>query len=122
MDYHAGVLTSVRAFIASRDLLRPGERVAVAVSGGADSVALLRLLLELRQELGIVLSVAHVNHQLRGADAERDAEFVAELAERHGLEFHLAERDVSAYAVEHKLSLEAAGRRSALRVFLRAGR
>ncbi len=104
------VLTSVRAFIASRGLLHPGERVAVAVSGGADSVALLRLLLELRQELGIVLSVAHLNHQLRGADAERDADFVGELAERHGLEFHLARRDVSAYAVEHKLSLEAAGR------------
>jgi tRNA(Ile)-lysidine synthase len=105
-----GVLTSVRAFIASRGLLHPGERVAVAVSGGADSVALLRLLLELRQELGIVLSVAHLNHQLRGADAERDAAFVAELAERHGLEFHLAVRDVGAYAGEHKLSLEAAGR------------
>ncbi|MGA2964036.1 MAG: tRNA lysidine(34) synthetase TilS [Candidatus Korobacteraceae bacterium] len=105
------MLKSVRAFIASHDLLRPGERVAVAVSGGADSIALLRLLLELRQELGIVLSVAHVNHQLRGADAERDAAFVAELAQRYGLEFHLAARDVRAYAVERKLSLEAAGRR-----------
>ena len=109
------MLTSVRAFIASRGLLSPGERVAVAVSGGADSVALLRLLLELRQELGIVLSVAHLNHQLRGADAERDAAFVAELAERHGLEFHLARRDVGAYAAEHKLSLEAAGRHCATR-------
>lgn len=105
------MLKSVQAFIANHDLLRAGERVAVAVSGGADSVALLRLLLELRQELGIVVSVAHVNHQLRGADAEGDAAFVAELAERHGLEFHLATRDVGAYAVEHKLSLEAAGRR-----------
>jgi tRNA(Ile)-lysidine synthase len=105
------VLKSVQAFIASHDLLRAGERVAVAVSGGADSVALLRLLLELRQELGIVVSVAHVNHQLRGADAEQDAAFVAELAQRHELEFHLATRDVGAYAAEHKLSLEAAGRR-----------
>jgi len=74
-------------------------------------VALLRLLLELREELGIVLAVAHVNHQLRGADAERDADFVAELAQRHVVEFHLAVRDVGAYAAEHKLSLEAAGRR-----------
>jgi tRNA(Ile)-lysidine synthase len=105
------VLKSVQAFIASHDLLRAGERVAVAVSGGADSVALLRLLLELRQELGIVVSVAHVNHQLRGDDAEQDAAFVAELAQRHGLEFHLATRDVGAYAIKHKLSLEAAGRR-----------
>ena len=105
------LLKSVGGFIATHDLLRPGERVAVAVSGGADSVALLRLLLELQAELGIVLSVAHVNHQLRGADAERDAAFVAELAERYGLEFHLAARDVKAFACERKLSLEAAGRR-----------
>ena len=105
------MLHQLQRYIREHDLLRPGERVAIAVSGGADSVALLRLLLELREELGIVLAVAHVNHQLRGADAERDAEFVAELAERHGVEFHLAVRDVGAYAVEHKLSLEAAGRR-----------
>jgi tRNA(Ile)-lysidine synthase len=105
------VLKQLQRYIHEHELLRPGERVAIAVSGGADSVALLRLLLELREELGIVLAVAHVNHLLRGADAERDVEFVAELAERHGLEFHLAVRDVGAYAVEHKLSLEAAGRR-----------
>ena len=105
------MLHQLQRYIREHDLLRAGDRVAVAVSGGADSVALLRLLLELRSELGIVVSVAHLNHQLRGADAERDAGFVAELAERHGLEFHLATRDVRAYAVEHKLSLEAAGRR-----------
>ena len=104
-------MKSVRAFIASHELFGAGERVAVAVSGGADSVALLRLLLELRQELGIVLSVAHLNHQLRGADAERDAAFVAELAQRHGLEFNLAARDVRGYAAKYKLGLEAAGRR-----------
>ena len=105
------MLHQLQRYIREHDLIRPGERVAAAVSGGADSVALLRLLLELRQTLGIVVSVAHLNHQLRGADAGRDADFVAELAERHGLEFHLAERDVRAYAAEHKLSLEAAGRR-----------
>ena len=111
------MLHQLQRYIREHDLLCPGERVAIAVSGGADSVALLRLLLELREELGIVLAVAHVNHQLRGADAARDAEFVAELAERHGLEFDLAVRDVSAYAIEHKLSLEAAGRRVRYKFF-----
>ncbi len=48
-------------------LFKAGNRVGVAVSGGADSVALLRLLLELRKELGLVLSVTHFNHKLRGA-------------------------------------------------------
>jgi tRNA(Ile)-lysidine synthase len=68
--------------------IRPGDRVAAAVSGGADSVALLCLLLELRAEFGIVLSVAHVNHKLRGEESDQDERFVAQLAQRHGLELH----------------------------------
>ena len=59
----------------SEELLRAGDRVGVAVSGGIDSVALLRLLIELRQELGIVLSVVHFNHKLRGAESEADRGF-----------------------------------------------
>jgi tRNA(Ile)-lysidine synthase len=69
--------------------LRAGDRVAAAVSGGADSVALLCLLLDLREELGIVLSVAHVNHKLRGEESDDDECFVARLASEHGLELHL---------------------------------
>jgi tRNA(Ile)-lysidine synthase len=68
--------------------LRAGDRVAAAVSGGADSVALLHLLLELRSDLGVVLSVAHVNHKLRGEESNADQRFVAELARQHDLEFH----------------------------------
>lgn len=60
--------------------------MAVAVSGGADSVALLRLLLALCSELGIVLSVAHVNHKLRGAESDEDEHFVTNLARQYDLE------------------------------------
>lgn len=74
--------------------MRAGDRVAVAVSGGADSVALLCLLLELRAELGIVLSVAHVNHKLRGDESNEDERFVAKLARQHGLELHVREARV----------------------------
>ncbi len=74
--------------IRKQELLRAGDRVAVAVSGGADSVALLCLLGELRDELGIVLSVVHVNHKLRGAESDEDERFVMELAAAHALEFH----------------------------------
>jgi tRNA(Ile)-lysidine synthase len=70
------------------ELIKPGDRVAAAVSGGADSVALLLLLRELRAELGIVLSVAHVNHKLRGEESGADERFVADLAQRHSLELH----------------------------------
>ncbi len=74
--------------------IRAGDRVAVAVSGGADSVALLCLLLELRAELGIVPSVAHVNHKLRGEESDEDERFVAKLARQHGLELHTGEAPI----------------------------
>ncbi len=68
--------------------------MAIAVSGGADSVALLRLLLELRAEIGIVLSVIHFNHQLRGGESDQDEAFVAELAREYKLELHSTGADV----------------------------
>jgi tRNA(Ile)-lysidine synthase len=104
------VLDRVLSYVRHHGLMRPGDRVGVAVSGGADSVALLRLLLEARAELGIVLSVVHFNHRIRGADADADEQFVRDLARGFDLEFHSGSADTPAYAREHKLSLEAAGR------------
>jgi tRNA(Ile)-lysidine synthase len=100
----------VSTYIGAHSLLAPGDRVAVAVSGGADSVALLRILLELRRELGIVLSVAHFNHKIRGVDSDADERFVAELAKLHGLELHTGYGDTPAYARQSKQGLEAAAR------------
>ncbi len=77
--------------IRKQESIRAGDRVAAAVSGGADSVALLCLLLELRAKLGIVLSVAHVNHKLRGEESDEDERFVRKLARQHGLELHVRE-------------------------------
>ncbi len=80
--------------IRKQESIRAGDRLAVAVSGGADSVALLFLLLELKGELGIVLSVAHVNHKLRGQESDEDERFVAQLAAQHGIEFYVCEAPV----------------------------
>src|SRR5208283_2685204 len=88
----------VLAHIRREELLRAGDRVGIAVSGGIDSVALLRILIELRQELGIVLSVVHFNHKLRGAESDADQEFVAALAREFGLEFHAASGDTARLA------------------------
>ena len=82
----------------------------MAVSGGIDSVALLRLLLELRGELGIVLSVVHFNHKLRGAESDADERFVASLAREHDLEFYSDSDDVAGHAREEGVSLETAAR------------
>ena len=102
---------SVVGYIRKHGLLRPGDRVGIAVSGGADSVALLRLFIELRPELGLVLSVVHLNHKLRGTESDQDEQFVRELAATHGLEFVSGRGDVKAYSAEKKLSLETAARR-----------
>jgi tRNA(Ile)-lysidine synthase len=91
-------------------LVKAGDRVGVAVSGGADSVGLLRILRELRAELGIVLSVVHFNHKLRGNESEEDERFVAQLAREHRLEFHTASADVKAEASTEGTSIEAAAR------------
>jgi tRNA(Ile)-lysidine synthase len=104
------MLEKLRAYIRERELVRPGDRVGVAVSGGADSVGLLRGLLELRDELGVVLSVVHFNHKIRGAEADADEEFVRQLAARFGLDFHGDSGDATMHAREHKLSLETAAR------------
>lgn len=102
---------AVAKFIREQSLLSAGERVGVAVSGGADSVALLRVLLELRRELGIVLAVVHFNHCIRGAESDADERFVRELAEKSGVLLHAGAAAVPAYAGEHGLSIESAGRK-----------
>ena len=96
--------------------MRAGDRVGAAVSGGADSVALLRGLLELRDELGIVLSVVHVNHGLR-AEAAIDQHFVEELAATFALQCHVISCNVRLFASERRLSIEAAGRELRYRYF-----
>jgi tRNA(Ile)-lysidine synthase len=108
---------SVLEHLRQRRWLRPGDRLAVAVSGGADSVALLRALLELRGELGIVLSVAHFNHTLRGDESEADHEFVKNLARGHSLELHDARGDVALLAKQESLSTEAAAREARYEFF-----
>jgi tRNA(Ile)-lysidine synthase len=111
--YHVSVARlaqTVLAYIRKHELLKAGDRVAVAVSGGADSVALLCLLAELRGELGIVLGVIHFNHRLRGADSDQDEQFVAELSRQLGLESLSQSGDVGAHAKEKHLSVETAAR------------
>ena len=110
---------TVLAYIRKHELLIAGDRVGVAVSSGRDSVALVRLLLELRLEIGIVLAVVHFNHRLRGAESDADERFVAGLAERYDLEFHAAGANVADWARERGLSLEAAGRELRYQYFYR---
>lgn len=98
-------------------MLSPGDRVAVAVSGGSDSVALVHALVALAPELGIRPAVAHFNHQLRGDESDEDEEFVAALSERLGLRFYAKSFDVQGFAGRHGENLEQAARNCRYRWF-----
>jgi tRNA(Ile)-lysidine synthase len=104
------MLPALRSYLRRHALFHPGDRVGVAVSGGADSVALLRALLELKSELGIVLSVVHLHHGIRGDEADADERFVADLAKHFDLELHHEKTDTPQHSETEKLSLETAAR------------
>lgn len=87
-----------------------GERVLAAVSGGADSVALMRVLLVLKDHLSFEVTAAHLDHALRGADSERDAEWVAELCSRLQTPLVIERVEVDARARGSKRTIEEAAR------------
>jgi tRNA(Ile)-lysidine synthase len=106
------VLERVRKTITRYNMLPRGARVAVAVSGGPDSVCLLHALVDLVPAWDISLSVAHLNHQLRGAESDEDERFVAGLAAGLGLPFCRGSADVAADVAATNDNLEQAGRRA----------
>jgi tRNA(Ile)-lysidine synthase len=100
----------MREFIVSRRLIKPKDKVLVALSGGPDSVFLLYALLALREELKINIIAGHLNHCLRGEESDRDEAFAKTLAKKEGVKLLSAQRDVAGYAKRHKLSIETAAR------------
>jgi tRNA(Ile)-lysidine synthase len=102
----------VAAFIKVNRLFEPADRIVLAISGGADSTALLYAIVWLRNEGALSADVicAHINHQLRGADADTDEDFT--VARAHDLQLPIATRrvDVCCFARKNKLSIETAAR------------
>ena len=97
-------------YIKNHKLLHAGDSVICAVSGGADSVCMLDILYDIKDELDISLSVAHLNHCLRGEEADRDEKFVKELCRKYSLHCYTIKVDVNKLAKESKVSCEEAGR------------
>jgi tRNA(Ile)-lysidine synthase len=100
----------VLGFTQQHHLVSGGEKLLVAVSGGPDSVCLLHILVKLQEELKTKLHVAHLNHQLRGAESEADADYVSDLARQCGIPATIERRDVKGYQKQQRLSLEEAAR------------
>ena len=104
------LVDAVRAFALERGMFAPGDRVLVAVSGGADSVTLLHVLHGLRDELKITLYVAHLDHRLRGESSSKDAEFVGELASRLKIPCVIGAREVRDFVRRSRTSIEEGAR------------
>ena len=109
------MLNKLLSFVRKQDLMAPGDRITCAVSGGADSVALLFALYLLKDKLKIQLSAAHFNHHLRGEESDRDEAFVRDFCERYDIPLTVGHGEIH----PGKKGLEAAAR-DARYAFLRA--
>ena len=103
-------VNQVRRFATAHQLLTPGGKYIIALSGGADSVSLLLVLKHLESELDISLEAAHCNFHLRGDESLRDEEFCKQLCCRLHVPLHLVHFDTHAYADLHHVSIEMAAR------------
>jgi tRNA(Ile)-lysidine synthase len=111
LEMHRILHKRVLETVARHGMIRAGDRVGLGVSGGADSVALLRIFADLRASLGITISVLHFHHQLRGAVADEDERFVKALAGKFGFQFESGRADVATEAKRNRWNLEDAARR-----------
>ena len=100
------MLNKLLKFLREQDMVQPGDTVICAVSGGADSVALLFAFYLLKEKLGIHLEAAHFNHHLRGEESDRDEAFVKDLCDRYDIPLHLGGGEIQ----PGKKGLEAAAR------------
>ena len=103
-------IKKVEQYIWDCHMLSRGDRVVMGVSGGADSMCLLFVLMELKEEMDLSLCAVHVNHGIRGEKAKRDQEFVENFCSSHGILWKTFRGDIPKLAQTWKMSQEEAGR------------
>ena len=104
------LLEKVRKTIYENSLIDRGDTVLCAVSGGADSICLLHVMLALKEELDLKIAVANVNHLIRGEESDRDSDFVKKVCRDYGVECYYREYNVTQIAKERKIGEEECGR------------
>jgi tRNA(Ile)-lysidine synthase len=112
------IISKIKSIIKDHDLIRPSDHLLVGVSGGPDSVFLLNVLAKLKKEWGFRISVAHLNHCLRGKDSDKDEKFVAKTAADLQLPYYRARVDVKDFAKKNKYSVEQAARTARYNFFV----
>lgn len=111
------MIEKVKRTIERCTMLQKGDRVAVALSGGADSVSLLHILSSIKEEYQLTLSAVHLNHGIRGAEAARDERFCQTLCDALRIPLTIRFSDIPARAAERKISEELCGRQERYRLF-----
>lgn len=111
------ILDKVRETINKHNLIEKGDRIVLGLSGGPDSVCLLHVLKQLEQEMDISVYAAHLNHQIRGIEAQKDVMYISELCDSLGVRFFVKSIDVPKYCKENGLSLEDGARRLRYEMF-----
>lgn len=104
------MLKKVEAYIKQYHMIEEGDRIVLGVSGGADSISLFFVMLELCKKYNIEMVVVHVNHGIRGEEAAADERYVISLCEQHGILFECIHADVRGLAKSERMSEEEAGR------------
>ncbi len=100
----------VLKFIDENHLISKGDKILIALSGGADSVFLISFLLKYKKKFNTDLSAFHLNHKLRGKESEADEKFCKNFCSENKIKFIVSVKDVKSYAKKNKLSVEEAGR------------
>lgn len=104
------MINKVKDFIVKNNLINEGDKILVALSGGPDSVCLLHILDSIKDEFKITIGAAHVNHMMRGEEADGDEEYAKKICEKLGIEFYSIKVNINKISKERKISCEMAGR------------
>ena len=111
------IFEKVRSTINKYKLIEDGDKIVLGLSGGPDSICLLHILNRLKEEMNIEIYAAHLNHQIRGLEAQKDALYVSNICDDMGITFFVKSINVPKYCLEHGLSIEEGARKLRYEMF-----
>ena len=116
------MIKKVEKYIEQYHMIEKGDRIVLGVSGGADSISLFFVMLELSKKYNIKIVVVHVNHGIRGEEARQDEEYVQKLCKERSIDFECVHAKVKELAKQQKLSEEEVGRKVRYEAFDQAAK
>ena len=111
------IIDKVRSTINKYNLLQEGDKVVLGLSGGPDSVCLLHMLYRIKDKFNLKLGAIHINHMLRGEEADKDENYIIDLCEQMGIKHYVKRINIEYIAKETNVSLETAGRNERYKAF-----